>query len=109
MAEIPHIALPPRFVGSPPRLAVIEQDSPDDVEACVEAIVRTRIGDLPADPGLGITDPTFSLPGDEPIDLLTSEVEAWEPRARLAIEDGWQFDKFIRDIGINVRMEDTVG
>jgi hypothetical protein len=109
MAEIPHIALPIRFVGSPPRLAVVEQDSAEEIEQGVEAVVRTRIGQLPADPTFGTTDLVFSLPGDETIDQLLAEVEKWEPRATTRITDGWDFPAFIREIGIHVRTGDPIG
>ena len=62
-------------------MAVVEQDSNEDVANCVEAIVRTRPGDRDELPAFGIADPLFQqVPIDT--DLLVDQVEEWEPRAR---------------------------
>jgi hypothetical protein len=109
MPDIPHFDLPFRFVGDPPRVASIEQDSINDVAVCVEATLRVRPGELLADPKFGTTDPTFSNPNDSTLDTLMTEVEVWEPRATVAVEDGWDFRQALRSVGITVTMEDNVG
>ncbi|MEH3055488.1 MAG: hypothetical protein PGN13_16040 [Patulibacter minatonensis] len=61
------------------RLATVEQDSPEDVQQCVAAILRHRIGDRFDAPGLGVPDPTFA----EHVDIagMVPVVSRHEPRA----------------------------
>lgn len=109
MADVPHFDLPFRFVGDPPRVAEVEQDSIQDVAVCVEAVLRVRPGELMADPSFGTTDPTFDQPGDDTLDNLVTEIEVWEPRATTALQDGWDFNEALRNIGVTITMEDNVG
>lgn len=78
-----HFALPFRYVNGAP--VVNDQDSVDDVAACVEAIVRFPKGYRPEQPDFGITDPTFTQGGAN-VDLLHQEVAEWEERVDLAME-----------------------
>lgn len=82
--QAPHFALPFRVVGG--RAAVNEQDSIDDVAACVRAVLLTHPGERDALPEFGTPDLTFAqLPVDA--DAIADAVEAWEPRARVLAED----------------------
>lgn len=82
MATAPHFALPFRFERG--HAVENEQDSRDDVAACVEAILRYRKGQRLSAPDFGIVDPTF---GQAPINGagLIAALEDQEPRARAAI------------------------
>lgn len=96
MADVPHLALPFRYVGGAP--AVNEQDSPDDVAACVEAVLRTRPGQRAEHPDFGAPDPTFA---QRPLDLdaVVVRVETWEPRAHaLAEEHPDVFDETVSNV-----------
>lgn len=84
MAEVPHFALPFRYANGRP--VVVEQDTPEEVAACVEAILRTEPGERPDLPAFGAPDLTFSsTPLD--LDVLAQAVETWEPRARFLLEE----------------------
>jgi phage baseplate assembly protein W len=82
MADNPHFALPLRFVGT--TFVENEQDSGDDVHDCVEAALRTHMGERETLPEFGVHDVTFEL---QPIqtDRLINDVVRSEPRATLEI------------------------
>lgn len=81
MARIPQFALPFRVVDG--QVAEVEQDSLEDVEQCVEAILRTFVGTLIDDPGLGVPDETFVQQTPAPsADVYIAAIEEAEPRAR---------------------------
>jgi hypothetical protein len=81
---VPHIAIPLRRItrsdGSGQGFALAEQDSPEEVGACVFAVLNTRVGHR-------IDLPEFGTPGQAyrrgGADLAALErcVALWEPRA----------------------------
>lgn len=75
----PHLRVPLRIHNGV--LDVVEQDSIEEVEQCVEAIVRTPVGSYELEPELGISDPTFS----PDISDIKASVDEWEPRAATTI------------------------
>lgn len=81
--EIPHLALPLRYVGGRP--VVNEQDSLDDVADCVEAALRTRPGQRLHHAVYGTPDLVFVT---QPLDVddLVAHVTAFEPRAHIVAE-----------------------
>lgn len=82
MADTPHLDLPFRFVSG--AAAVVEQDSLDDVSNCVEATLRTLVGQRLELPGFGIDDPTFQ---NQPIDTaaIVDKLLNEEPRASVLL------------------------
>lgn len=82
----PHFDLPFRY-DSRTNPVCVEQDTVDDVAVCVEAILRTPVGQRIYNPTFGAPEMTFAQrPVD--VDTLVNRVEAWEPRVRLAmVED----------------------
>jgi len=104
MAEIPHFALPFRYEGGRP--AVVEQDSIDDIAACVEAILRTRPGQRDEHPEFGTPDLVFrQLPTD--LDAFVDAVEVWEPRARALVEeDASRFHEAVSRVRLTLTTED---
>jgi phage baseplate assembly protein W len=84
MADVPHFALPFRFHRG--RAVEVEQDSTDDVAACVEAVLLTRPGERDALPDFGSPDFTFS-PRPVPAESIAAAVERWEPRVHLLAEE----------------------
>jgi phage baseplate assembly protein W len=98
MAEVPHFAIPFRFefdTSGVLHAAVNEQDTIEDVTACVEAIVRTPIGYREELPDFGIRDQTFTEGMINSEEILVS-LQQWEPRAEVLIEeDPSMLDRFI--------------
>lgn len=100
--DTPHFSLPFRFEGYPPRAAMTEQDTVDEIADCIEAIVLTRPGERLELSQFGLMDPTFiGLNRDD----LMAAIERWESRATIAVEEGWDFDQFIQMVRVMVREE----
>lgn len=85
MPELPHLQWPVRLVAG--HLAVLEQDSLDDVVQCVEVLTNVRAGTFIDTPELGWEDPTFSEGGPS-ADHLAAAIAEFEPRAAVSIEAG---------------------
>lgn len=101
MADVPRLAWPLRLDPLTGSLAVVEQDSDEDIAQCVKAIALTRPGDRADLPDLGITDPTF---GEQPLDLdaIRETYDRHEPRAAvLATTNPDALDSALADIGIS--------
>src|SRR4051794_13576023 len=80
---IPKLRVPLRLENG--RLALVEQDSQDNVAACVYAILATERGSRLEDPDFGIEDPTFgTMPVD--VDEWLEQIAAYEPRAEVQTE-----------------------
>lgn len=79
MVETPHFKTPFRILGS--QVAVIEQDSDDDILACVETVLRTPAGSRIENPEYGLTDPTFQSDPAAIENECQDAIEEWEPRA----------------------------
>jgi hypothetical protein len=79
---VPQFDLPFRVEAG----AVVEadQDSIEDIDNCVEVIVRTPVGSHLDDLDLGVPDETFRLLGPNPsAKEFLSVIEEQEPRAHL--------------------------
>jgi phage baseplate assembly protein W len=77
----PHFAAPFRVTGS--SAAVVEQDSQEEIESCVEAVLRTPVGSRIEEPGYGIPDETFTQLAPNPTaEVYLNAIAEWEPRAR---------------------------
>lgn len=99
--ESPQFAFPLTFVGS--TIAVVEQDSADDIRACVEVIIRYPLGLRPELPDFGVPDQTFTQGDQIDTDVLLAAVARWEPRAAtLAAELAITPDLLIRQVTVNV-------
>jgi hypothetical protein len=88
MDNVPHIALPIRLTGSAQStaFAVNQQDTAEEVSACVAAVVSFERGSREEDTNFGIADPTFET---RPIDVadIQSAVESYEPRAVVSVTE----------------------
>lgn len=104
MADVPHFDLPFRFVNG--KAVEVEQDTVEDIVVCIEALLRTRPGQRLDLPTYGTPDPLFQ--GADADDLL-NVIQEWEPRANIAIEEGWDYEGFIQSLRITVRGESIVG
>lgn len=83
MATIPKLKVPLRM--GPKGLAVVEQNSADEIAACVYALVATERGSRIEEPDYGVEDPTFDqIPRDEAFDEIRAQAAIYEPRAELS-------------------------
>lgn len=101
MADAPHFAFP-MSRGPDGSIATVEQDTPDDIEACVLAVAYTHLGELDSSPELGHADWTFM---EQPIgrDEIAAQIVASEPRAELLVTEAPdRFDALIDRIEILV-------
>jgi hypothetical protein len=101
---LPHIAFP-WTLNRDGRVVVNEQDSVEEVAACVWAIATCVKGQMHMLPNFGATSPLFQA---VPLDLsaLVEAVEAQEPRARImATEQPDAFSAAIRNILLTVEVE----
>lgn len=97
MADLPHFAYPFQY-GADGTVNVVEQNTPDEIAACVANIAVCPSGYLPHDPALGIDDLAFST---IPLDLpgLIVQVSGQEPRVTLdATETGDAVNAALRTI-----------
>lgn len=83
MADVPHFALPFRVVNG--SIAESEQGSVEEIEDCVESILRTIVGTRALDaPDFGIPDETFTqLTPNSSAELYVAAIERLEPRAHV--------------------------
>ena len=98
--DIPKLAFPLRFEGG--RARVVEQDSVEEIEDCVEVAVRTTRGDRMERPDYGMPDLLFEEvhPGGAAAEILEAILEA-EPRAAVAVtEDESELNALTRSIQI---------
>ena len=86
--EIPHFAYPFAFqnVNGQVQAAVVEQDSIEEILACVNAIVACPIGTRDELPGFGVPDVLFAQAPLNPSTVVQAIVR-WEPRARIAASE----------------------
>ena len=100
MADIPHLAMPLRFVNG--QWAVVEQDTEDEVAQCVRNILAFERGYRVEDPDFGIRDPTFqTMPIDT--DDISQALDEYEERAQVAI-----FQELSPDGSVSIRLEVSV-
>lgn len=89
--DTPHLKWPLRFEGD--HMAVVEQDSIEEIEQCVEAIVRYPLGFRDELPEFGLSDQTF-LQGGVNVEVVRAVIERWEPRVDLTISSDFDLDTF---------------
>lgn len=95
-----HMAWPFRMAGK--RLAVVEQDSIEDVQQNVRAYLHTPRGERPLSPDFGLEDPTFSAGVNTA--LLAADIEAAEDGRAVVTVDAGAVDAYGRQT-INVSVE----
>lgn len=108
MTDTPHFDYPFRLKGS--SFAEVEQDTMDDLVACIEAALLTPQGFRDEIPSFGITETTFQT---QPIrsQQMMDEIVQHEPRANLLMDqEPNKFNQMIADVAMKVtaREEDTV-
>ena len=85
MAEIPHLRFPLELDGVG-KLRVIEQDSLDDIEQCVLAILRCPLGLSDALPDMGLTYQPF-YEGGADVSEIQEQLATYEPRTDALVEE----------------------
>jgi phage baseplate assembly protein W len=97
---IPHFTYPFAFVADKDgnvHAAENDQDTLEDITACVTAIVSTPLGYREELPDFGIRDMTFSENGVN-IDEIQIAIQQWEPRADVLIEEDSSMLQYFVDI-----------
>lgn len=81
---VPHLQVPIRFQNG--RAVLVEQDSPEEIEQCVEAVLRCPLGYRLELPEFGVADHAFE---EQPVDTedIQAAITTWEPRADVLIEE----------------------
>jgi hypothetical protein len=98
--DTPHFDIPFRLAGS--SIAVVEQDSIEDVTDCVVVIASTPVGWRDEAPTFGIPDQALVR---QPLDVaeLGRDIGTQEPRALLILDERPdQVDELIDRINIGV-------
>lgn len=80
--QVPHLAWPLRL-GQDGHLAVVEQDTRQDVVQCVRVLLNTPVGYRLLSPEVGVDDPTFSIGIDAA--AVEQTLRRDEPRADVAV------------------------
>lgn len=83
MADVPHFALPFRFVNG--RACTVEQGSDDEIGACITAVLRYPLGSRPALPAFGVQEQAFEQGGPHLAEIRAALAE-WEPRADTTLQ-----------------------
>jgi phage baseplate assembly protein W len=82
LSVIPKLKVPLRMGDG--GLAVVDQDSPEEVAASVYALLSTERGSRLGDPDYGVEEAGFEVfPPEEAIDEWMVQIERYEPRARV--------------------------
>lgn len=106
MTDPPHFAAPFSFNGAGVA-NVVEQDSVEEVAACVYNVVVCIEGQRIDEPDFGIPDPMFA---NAPVDITAIEdaIAQWEPRADLSLsEHGDAINAALRTVQIDVQVEEN--
>lgn len=99
--DTPQFGLPFRLNADGTEVESVEQDSVEDVAACVEGFLRTPLGWYEEQPGYGFDAPVFEERVD--LDAIRMQVEQWEDRADLLIEDGdIDLGGLVRNVNIDI-------
>jgi hypothetical protein len=105
MPDLPHIACP-RSLNPNGSVVVNEQDSLENVAACVYAIATCEVGQMPLIADFGIPSPLFQT---VPLDLteIVKAVSAQEPRAEsTASASPGAFSAAVQNISLVAQVEE---
>lgn len=101
---MPHIAVPIRRATRPDGtagLALHEQDSPEEIDACTYAVLNTPTGHRIDLPEFGSPRQTHRRGGAD-LAALERSVALWEPRADLiALRDSGRLAEMAREQGMD--------
>ena len=94
---VPHFAFPPT-IGGDKHLATVEQDSEEDILACVYVALKTPLGSRYYVPNFGVDDFAFTQP--VPIAELQDQILVSEPRASLDL--ALQIQDLVENVTVGV-------
>lgn len=103
MTDLPHFAAPFSFTSTGVA-EVVEQDSVEEVAACVCNVVVCPLGYRSDSPDFGMPELMF---GPVPIDtnVIDDAIAAWEPRVTLATEEfGDVINAAFRTVQVNAQV-----
>lgn len=83
MADVPHLAIPFRIVGS--SALAVEQDSDEELTNAAWAILSTELGSRDELPEFGVTDLPFR-DGSDVSGEIADAIREWEPRLEAQAE-----------------------
>jgi phage baseplate assembly protein W len=99
-ADIPHLKFPLQVAHG--NLAVVEQDTPEDIAQCVTTILRTPLGLSDSIPDLGLTDQAF-YEGGADVQEIQQQLAAHERRTDVLItEDPSKLDQALSIVGVRL-------
>lgn len=100
----PHFALPFRVETS--SIAQVAQDSEDDINYCVECVVRYHPGERTMLPQFGIRDLAFHVQPLDGADLI-AQIALQEPRAQTYVSsDPNKYDALWEMVTLGVAVQD---
>lgn len=105
---VPHFAYPFRVSGD--HVAVVEQDTWDEVAQSVQMVLTTERGSRLAVPEYGVDSPLFATLTRGREQHMLEAVNRWEPRARATIGiTADNVDEFVHHIRVEIptRHEDN--
>lgn len=81
----PKLAVPFRLNAKGTALEVVEQDSFEEIAACVEMTLATPLGWRLENPDFGLRDQTFGEGGAD-LHEIQNTISMWEPRADVLLD-----------------------
>lgn len=81
MADV--FAMPFRFAGG--RAVKVPRDSREDVDGCLEALLRTELDSRLELPEYGVPDQAFRTNGPDAVPIREA-IDRWEPRAKVRVK-----------------------
>jgi phage baseplate assembly protein W len=101
----PKLAVPFNFgvlFGGRRRAEVVEQDSVEEIQQCVEAVLMTTLGHRLDNPDFGVRDQTWRENGAD-LHEVQNAIDMNEPRANLILEqDPESLTKMVSDVSVKV-------
>jgi hypothetical protein len=95
----PKLAFPFELSATGVRAKVVEQNSDEEVSACLEVLLRTVVGTREEVPDYGIPDQAFRENGASRAQILAA-IHLWEQRARVDMTEG-QIEDLIQRVQIH--------
>lgn len=103
--QVPKFKIPLHMViqGGKRQFATVEQDSLAEIEACVENVLLTPLGDRLWDPEYGLPDQTFKEGGADLFEIQNA-ISMWEPRADTILDrEPDKLQSWIDDINLIIK------
>jgi phage baseplate assembly protein W len=99
---IPHFAVPFR-VDTSGSVAVVDQDSDEEIAQCVRVLMSTTMGERIELPDYGIPNPVFATVSTHDDADMAAAVGKWEPRAT-ALVHSEVIDESLRHVLVQIEM-----